>query len=348
MLPDIPHYYANVQSVSFLVDLFLLGFAFAELMKEGADRAKLPKRYGAIIGFVLGASLTFAIHAAGATLLQHWLTGVIAALVCGTAAFLFAKEHWGKAWAIALGIFVGLSVIGLTNILEDPTLASLFALLALLGIIALIFFFVSTLAHTPPSPGPVIGHPAPQPTPTPPLPTPQPTPAPRPAPQPQPVPPQPTPPPRPVPPRRDPDQLPIVKDLRTLKELLHQDKDLFDQMRFALLRPPMNQEQFDRCHEQFRAIIDQETALAERMTRAYRNVVRPTEEVLRNKTPALQERMRNHGENLQGLFALVKEKNEQFGQDESNDIDRTEEVTRYVDRQLEQTRALALEIWSTQ
>jgi len=142
-LPDIPQYYANVRGVSFIVDLVLLTLVFAELLKEAGRRANLPTRASAIIGLVLGATITFAIHATQYTLLQHWLTGFIAAIVAGTAAYLFTKEHWGKAWAVLFGIFIGMVVLGIAKVFLGETMRGLFSLLVLLGIIALIIALIS-------------------------------------------------------------------------------------------------------------------------------------------------------------------------------------------------------------
>ncbi len=166
IIPDIPKYYANVRGVSFIIDLIILCFAFAELMKFAGEKAKLPKRLGGILGFIFGAALTFAIHGAGYTLLQHWLVGVTLALVLGTAAFKYVKPYWGTWASLIFALFVGITILGLTRVALGETMRGILSLIimiaTIMGIIALFMGLLGKRApgapagSTPPAPVPPI------------------------------------------------------------------------------------------------------------------------------------------------------------------------------------------------
>jgi hypothetical protein len=216
-IPDIPYYYETVRGISFFVDLFLLCLVFAELMKIAADQAKFKPRMGAIMGVILGAALTFALHGAGMRLLQNWVTGLFIALVVGTAVYKLAAPYWGKWRAFFFAVFLALVILALASPdLFREEMHGWLSLFILIGIIMIISGLLSGLLAgarkkkkgappTPPTP-PTPTPPTPTPTPAPPTPPviPPPTPPPpHPAtPKYTPTPPAPTPPPDPPSPRR--------------------------------------------------------------------------------------------------------------------------------------------------
>jgi len=103
IIPDIPYYYKSVPGFSFIIDLILLSLACAQMLTFAGEKAKMPKKLGAIIGIIFGASLTFAIHAANYTLLQHWATWLFIALEFGFVMYLRYKPRFGTGGALVVG-----------------------------------------------------------------------------------------------------------------------------------------------------------------------------------------------------------------------------------------------------
>ncbi len=144
VIPDIPAYYAATRGFSFVIDLTLLCLVFAELMKIGADRAKLSKKHGTIVGLVFGAALTFALHGAGYNLLQYWFTGLLAALVAATAAYNYAKPYWGAWRALGFAIFTALIIMALAvKGAFGDAMKPWISLFIMIGILALLFAILS-------------------------------------------------------------------------------------------------------------------------------------------------------------------------------------------------------------
>jgi hypothetical protein len=143
-IPDIPLYYSTVRGFAFVVDLILLCILFAELMKISAARARLKGKFGVILGVILGASATFALHTAGYNLLQHPLTGFIVAITVGTVTYRMMKPYWGFWPAMALAFFLGMGVLAVTAAAFSRQLSGWFALLMLIFFIVVL---LTTILH---------------------------------------------------------------------------------------------------------------------------------------------------------------------------------------------------------
>jgi hypothetical protein len=137
-IPDIPLYYSTVRGFAFVVDLILLCILFAELMKISAARARLKGKFGVILGIILGAAATFALHTAGYNLLQYPLTGFIVAITVGTVTYRMMKPNWGFWPAMALAFFIGMGVMAVTAAGLSRQLSGWFALLMLIFFIVVI------------------------------------------------------------------------------------------------------------------------------------------------------------------------------------------------------------------
>jgi phage shock protein A len=156
-LPDIPQYYTTNAGFSFFVDLILLCALFAALLAplgsmifggEGTGVNKgSGRKFGAILGIILGAAAAFSLRAAGITLFQYWLTTVAAAALLGTVAFVGMKKLGVNpliagaicfilAWMIMDSWFV-------TS--KSGTVRSIFGFLSLLGPILFLLFLIWAL-----------------------------------------------------------------------------------------------------------------------------------------------------------------------------------------------------------
>jgi DNA repair exonuclease SbcCD ATPase subunit len=145
-IPDVFYYYENVRGVSFIVDLVLLSLAFSELMKFAGKKAKIPGRLAGILGFILGAALTFAVHGAGMRLLQNWLMGLLLALFVGTAVYHLAAPYWGKWRALFFAIFLGTVIFGFAaGAIAGAAVQGWLSLFLLIGIAVIIFALLSGL-----------------------------------------------------------------------------------------------------------------------------------------------------------------------------------------------------------
>jgi hypothetical protein len=112
-IPDIPHYYKTIAGFSFIIDLTLLSIMMAQMLTFAGQKARLPKKMGAIIGIVFGASLTFAIHGAGYTLLQHWLVWLFMALEVGAAMYFRNSARFGKGAALLIGFLSTMAILAI-------------------------------------------------------------------------------------------------------------------------------------------------------------------------------------------------------------------------------------------
>jgi len=233
-LPDIAHYYSTIPGLAFFVDLVLLCGLFAALMQEAAKHARMSKKFGVMIGLIMGAGLTYAIHGTGNTLLGHWFIGLIASITGGVVAYKLSRDALSVWSALLLGILVGLAAATMSvgPSLSKEVEAVLALLLPLLLLLLIVGLFAGIFgreeeeaggAHPPrpgeeepPAPGPAPGPtPAPGPGPPTPAPGPTPTPTPTPWPIPRPGPPGRRPPPTPVPPRpRGPKYNPVPPRIR--------------------------------------------------------------------------------------------------------------------------------------
>lgn len=207
-LPDIPQMYASNPGFSFFVDLILLCGLFAALLAPlgsmifergeggvGEGKKGAGRKFGAILGIILGASAAFALRAAGITLFQYWLTTVASAALLGAVLFVMLKKlHVPPLVAGLICALLAWMIMDSWFVTSNSeTVRNLFGFLSLLAPI-LIFLFILWLFLPK-----LRGAPGPEPRPTPPEPRPPEPPEPVP---PEPVPPEPVPPvpPGPVPP----------------------------------------------------------------------------------------------------------------------------------------------------
>jgi phosphate/sulfate permease len=198
--------YASNPGFSFFVDLILLCGLFAALLAPlgsmifergeggvGEGKKGAGRKFGAILGIILGASAAFALRAAGITLFQYWLTTVASAALLGAVLFVMLKKlHVPPLVAGLICALLAWMIMDSWFVTSNSeTVRNLFGFLSLLAPI-LIFLFILWL-FLPKLRG------APEPRPTPPEPRPPEPPEPVP---PEPVPPEPVPPvpPGPVPP----------------------------------------------------------------------------------------------------------------------------------------------------
>jgi hypothetical protein len=141
-IPDVVQLYSNTRPFAFIVDVILLCILFAEGMKIAAERARMSKRFGAILGIIFGTSLTFAIHAAGYTLLQHWFVWIIIAVITGIWFHQFTKETWG-GWSILGGFALAMGILAIGRGASAGEFSSgivswIIWIMAIVGIIVLI------------------------------------------------------------------------------------------------------------------------------------------------------------------------------------------------------------------
>lgn len=99
-LPDILYLYTTNPGLSFLVDTILLCFLFSTLLAPLSTCVVgkvYGRRFGAVLGIILGMSSAFALRRAGVVLFEYWLTTVVlAALVSITAFMLLDKLLKGR------------------------------------------------------------------------------------------------------------------------------------------------------------------------------------------------------------------------------------------------------------
>jgi len=209
-LPDIPQMYASNPGFSFFVDLILLCGLFAALLAPlgsmifergeggvGEGKKGAGRKFGAILGIILGASAAFALRAAGITLFQYWLTTVASAALLGAVLFVMLKKlHVPPIVAGLICALLAWMIMDSWFVTSNSeTVRNLFGFLSLLAPILIFLFiiwlFLPKLRGAPgPEPGPTPPEP-PEPGPTPPEPEPGPVP---PVPPPGPTPPGPIPP----------------------------------------------------------------------------------------------------------------------------------------------------------
>lgn len=207
-LPDIPQMYASNPGFSFFVDLILLCGLFAALLAPlgsmifergeggvGEGKKGAGRKFGAILGIILGASAAFALRAAGITLFQYWLTTVASAALLGAVLFVMLKKlHVPPLVAGLICALLAWMIMDSWFVTSNSeTVRNLFGFLSLLAPILIFLFilwlFLPKLRGAPgPEPGPEPGPRPPEPGPTPPEPGPEPRPEPEPEPRPEPRP----------------------------------------------------------------------------------------------------------------------------------------------------------------
>lgn len=157
-LPDIPHLYTTNPALSFLVDAIALAVMFATLLaplgimlfSKGDDKSKaMGKKFGAVLGVILGLSAAFALRRAGIPLFEYWLTTVIAAAVIGIALFMMLQKLTGGKYKLITGLICLLIAWMIMDFWfvtsNNPTVRNVFGFISLIGPILFVLFLIWVL-----------------------------------------------------------------------------------------------------------------------------------------------------------------------------------------------------------
>ena len=142
---DIFYWYQTSPGFSTVVDLLLVSMVFGSLMAEGARRARFKGKFGGVLGIIMGFAVTYAIHAAGYKLVDHWATALLTMIAAGGGAYALTRGM-RTGWRVFYALFTAFIIQSLFTMVFFPRwISATFGIIVIVGLVLALFAGIASL-----------------------------------------------------------------------------------------------------------------------------------------------------------------------------------------------------------